>query len=252
MTDFRTRLGRRDLLVGPLVTLSDPAVSEAFVLAGCDWLWLDLEHTPLSLAEIQNHIRAVAGRAGTVVRVPWNDPVHVKQVLDFDCDGVIVPQVRTADEARAAVAAAKYPPEGIRSVGIARAHRYGLNVNEYVQSANKSVAVILQLEHVDVLPHVADILAVSSVDAVLVGPYDLSASMGRPGQITHPDVVAAVTTIAEACNRHGKPWGAFAPDAASAKSVIARGATLVAVGTDAMYLWRGARSVLAELRPAGP
>jgi len=250
MSDFRTRLRRRDLLVGPLVTLADPAVSEAFALAGCDWLWLDLEHAPLSLADLQQHVRAVTGRAGTLVRVPWNDPVAIKQVLDLGGDGVIVPQVRSADEARAAVAAAKYPPEGIRSVGIARAQRYGMTLNEYVQSANASVAVVLQLEHVDALPHVADILAVPGVDAVIAGPYDLSASMGRPGQITHPDVAAAVTGIAEACARHGMPWGAFAPDAASAKGVIARGATLVAVGTDAMYLWRVARSVLTELRPS--
>jgi 2-dehydro-3-deoxyglucarate aldolase/4-hydroxy-2-oxoheptanedioate aldolase len=248
MTDFRTRLRRRDLLVGPLVTLSDAAVAEVFALAGCDWLWLDLEHAPLSLADLQQHVRAVAGRAGTLVRVPWNDPVRVKQVLDLDCAGVIIPQVRTAEESRAAVAATKYPPEGIRSVGIARAQRYGLTLNEYVQTANDAVAVVLQLEHVDALPHVAEILAVPGVDAVLIGPYDLSASMGRPGQITHPEVAAAVTAIAEACTRQGMPWGAFAPDVASANAVIARGATLVAVGTDAMYLWRGVRTVLAELR----
>ena len=100
MTDFRTRVRRRDLLVGPLVTLGDPAVAEAFALAGCDWLWLDLEHAPLGLDRLQQHVQAAAGRAGTVVRVPWNDPVHVKRVLDIGCDGVIVPQVRSADEAR--------------------------------------------------------------------------------------------------------------------------------------------------------
>jgi 2-keto-3-deoxy-L-rhamnonate aldolase RhmA len=172
-------------------------------------------------------------------------------VLDLGCDGVIVPQVRSAVEARAAVAAAQYPPAGVRSVGIARAQRYGMNLSEYVQTANDAVTVILQIEHVDALPHVADILAVPGVDAVIVGPYDLSASMGLPGQITHPDVAAAVAAIADAGNRAGMPWGAFAPDAASAKVQIARGATLIAVGTDAMYLWRGARAALAEVRPVG-
>jgi 2-dehydro-3-deoxyglucarate aldolase/4-hydroxy-2-oxoheptanedioate aldolase len=251
MTDFRTRVRRRDLLIGPLITLGDPAVAETFALAGCDWLWLDLEHAPLGLDRLQQHVQAVAGRAGTVVRVPWNDPVHVKRVLDVGCDGVIVPQVRSADEARAAVAAAQYPPAGVRSVGIARAQRYGMSLNEYVQTANDGVTVILQIEHVDALPRAADILAVSGVDAVIVGPYDLSASMGLPGQIAHPDVVAAVAAIADACNRAGTPWGVFAPDAASARVQIARGATLIAVGTDAMYLWRGARAALAELRPSG-
>jgi len=251
MTDFRTRVRRRDLLVGPLITLTDSAVAEAFALARCDFLWLDLEHAPLGLEQLRQHVQAAAGRAGTVVRVPWNDPVHVKGVLDLGCDGVIVPQVRSADEARQAVAAAKYPPAGVRSVGIARAQRYGMNLNDYVQSANDSVTVILQIEHVDALPHVAEIVAVPGVDAVIVGPYDLSASMGLPGQIAHPEVAAAIANIAGACNRAGMPWGAFAPDAASARVQIARGATLIALGTDTMYLWRGARAALAELRPSG-
>ena len=251
MTDFRTRVRRRDLLVGPLVTLVDPAVAEAFALAGCDWLWLDLEHAPLGLDQLRQHVQAVAGRAGTVVRVPWNDPVHVKGILDLGCDGVIIPQVRSVDEARQAVAAAKYPPAGVRSVGIARAQRYGMTLTEYVQTANDAVTVILQIEHIDAVPHVADILAVPGVDAIIIGPYDLSASMGRPGRIADPDVAAAVATIADACTRAGMPWGAFAPDAASAKVQIARGATVIAVGTDAMYLWKGARAALGELRPAG-
>jgi 2-keto-3-deoxy-L-rhamnonate aldolase RhmA len=252
MSDFRTRVRQRDLLIGPLITLADSAVSETFALAGCDFLWLDLEHAPLGLDRIQQHVQAVAGRAGTVVRVPWNDSVHIKRVLDLGCDGVIVPQIRTVDEARAAVAAAQYPPAGIRSVGIARAQQYGMNLSEYVQNANDAVTVILQIEHVDALPHVADILALPGVDAIIVGPYDLSASMGRPGQITHPDVTAAVATIADACNPRGMPWGAFAPDAANAKVQIARGATVVALGTDTMYLWKGMRAAIGELRPAAP
>lgn len=250
MTDFRARVRRRDLLLGPLVTLTDPAAAEAFALAGCDWLWLDLEHAPLGLDQLRQHVQAVAGRCGTVVRVPWNDPVHVKGVLDLGCDGVIVPQVRSVEEARVAVAAAKYPPAGVRSVGIARAQNYGMNLGEYVQTANDAVAVLLQIEHIHAVPHVTEIVAVPGVDAVIVGPYDLSASLGKPGRITDPDVESAVTTIAAACTRAGMPWGAFAPDAAAAGAQIARGATVIALGTDAMYLWRGFRAVANELRPA--
>lgn len=252
MTPFRTRVRRRDRLVGPLVTLGAPAVADVFAGAGCDWVWLDLEHAPLTHEQIQQHVQAVAGRAGTVVRVPWNDPVHVKRVLDLGCDGVIVPQVRSADEARAAVAAAKYPPEGIRSVGIARAQRYGMTLAEYVRTANEAVSVMIQIEHIDAVPHLDAILAVPGVDAVIVGPYDLSASMGRPGEITHPDVAAAVAAVADACTRCEMPWGAFAPDAAAAKVQIARGATVIALATDTMYLWRGARAALAELHGPVP
>jgi 2-dehydro-3-deoxyglucarate aldolase/4-hydroxy-2-oxoheptanedioate aldolase len=251
MTNFRARVRRREVLIGPLVTLASPEVAELFALAGFDWLWIDLEHTPLSLGQAQQLIQATAGRAGTVVRVPWNDPVHIKQALDLGCDGVLVPQVRSADEARRAVAAAKYPPEGIRSVGIARAQQYGMTLTEYVRTANEHVAVMLQIEHIDALPHARDILAVPGVDGVVLGPYDLSASMGMPGQIAHPDVAAVLADLADACNERQMAWGAFAPDAASAKAHLARGATLLTVGTDTMYLWRGARAALAELRADG-
>jgi 2-keto-3-deoxy-L-rhamnonate aldolase RhmA len=248
MTDFRARVLRRDVLIGPLVTLAAPEVAELFARAGFDWVWIDLEHAPLSLGQAQQLIQAVGGRAGTVVRVPWNDPVHIKRALDLGCDGILVPQVRTADEARQAVAAAKYPPAGVRSVGIARAQEYGMTLPEYVRTANEHVTVILQLEHIDAVPHARDILAVPGVDAVVIGPYDLSASMGMPGEIGHPDVAAVVAGLADACNERKVAWGAFAPDVSAAKVHLARGATLVGLGTDTMYLWRGARSALSELR----
>ncbi|MBO0698107.1 MAG: hypothetical protein J2P46_06920 [Zavarzinella sp.] len=254
MTDFRTRVRRRDLLIAPLLTLGSPEVAELFTLLGFDWVWIDLEHTPLSLERTQQLVQAVAGRAGTVVRVPWNDPVNIKRVLDLGCDGVIVPQVKTAEEARQAVAAAKYPPAGVRSVGIARAQQYGMTLQEYVLGANERVTVILQIEHIDAVPHMREILAVQDVDAIIFGPYDLSASMGRPGQIHHPDVAAVIADLAQACNDRGMPWGAFAPDAAAAKVHQARGATLIVLGTDTMHLWKGAKTALAGVReaPGGP
>ncbi|HEX3152370.1 MAG TPA: aldolase/citrate lyase family protein [Gemmataceae bacterium] len=248
MTDFRARLLRRDVLFGPFVTLAAPEIADLFALAGFDWLWLDMEHTALSLGQVQQHILAAAGRVGTIVRVPWNDPVFIKQVLDLGCDGVIVPQIRSAEEARNAVAAAKYPPAGIRSVGIARAQRYGMAIQECVTSANDHVAVILQIEHIDAIPHANDILAVPGVDGIIVGPYDLSASMRWPGQIAHPDVVAVIESLAKMCNERGMAWGAFAPDAASACTHLDRGANLIVLSTDTMYLWKGARAALDELR----
>jgi 2-dehydro-3-deoxyglucarate aldolase/4-hydroxy-2-oxoheptanedioate aldolase len=252
MTDFRKRVRRRETLIGPLLTLGAPEVAEIFALLGFDWVWIDLEHTPLSHERAQQLIQAAAGRTATIVRVPWNDAVHIKRALDLGCDGVIVPQVKTADEARLAVAAAKYPPAGVRSVGIARAQQYGLTLQDYVLGANDRVAVILQIEHIDALPHMGEILAVPDVDALLVGPYDLSASMGRPGEIGHADVVAAINSIAKACQDRQVAWGAFAPDVTSATARMAQGATLMAVGTDTMHLWRGARAALSELRSTGP
>jgi 2-keto-3-deoxy-L-rhamnonate aldolase RhmA len=248
--NFRDRVRRREMLVGPLLTLGSPEIAEIFALLGYDWLWIDLEHTPLHLERAQMLIQAAAGRCGTVVRVPWNDPVYIKRALDVGCDGVLVPQVRTADEARRAVAAAKYPPAGIRSVGIARAQQYGMTLQDYVLGANEQVTVILQIEHIDAVPHIADILSVPDVDAIIVGPYDLSASMGLPGQIAHPDVVAVIERLASAFNERGVAWGAFAPNVESAKAHIARGATLIALGTDTIHLWTAARMALADVRQA--
>jgi 2-keto-3-deoxy-L-rhamnonate aldolase RhmA len=251
MSTFRERVRRRDILVGALLTLGSPEVAEIYTLVGFDWVWVDLEHTALSLEKAQQLIQVASRKIGSIVRVPWNDPVHIKRALDLGCDGVIVPQVRTADEARQAVAAAKYPPAGIRSVGIARAQQYGMRLQEYVISANDSVTVMLQIEHVDAVPHIDGILDVPGVDAIVIGPYDLSASMGRPGQIAHADVTAMIDKLAVTCNERKMPWGAFVPDAVSAKARLAGGASVIALATDTMHLWRGARAAIAEMRADG-
>ena len=248
MTVFRERVRRRDTLIGALLTLGSPEVAEICALVGFDWVWIDLEHTALSLERAQQLIQVVSGKAGSVVRVPWNDPVHIKRALDLGCDGVIVPQVRTADEARQAVAAAKYPPVGVRSVGIARAQQYGMKLQDYVLTANERVTVMLQIEHVGAVPNIGEILDVPGVDAIVIGPYDLSASMGLPGQIAHAEVSAMIDKLANACNERKMPWGAFAPDGVNAKERIAGGASVIALATDTMHLWRGARVALAELR----
>jgi 2-dehydro-3-deoxyglucarate aldolase/4-hydroxy-2-oxoheptanedioate aldolase len=250
MTNFRTRVRRRDVLVAPLLTLGSPEVAELFALLGFDWVWIDLEHTPLPLERAQQLVQAVGGRAGTIIRVPWNDPVHIKRALDLGCDGVIVPQVKTAAEARQAVAAAKYPPAGIRSVGIARAQQYGMTLQNYVLGANDGVTVILQIEHIDAVPQVGEILAVPDVDGIIFGPYDLSASMGRPGQISDPEVAAVIVELAKSCNDRNVAWGAFAPDATTAKVHLERGATLIVLGTDTMHLGMSAKAALANVRDA--
>jgi 2-dehydro-3-deoxyglucarate aldolase/4-hydroxy-2-oxoheptanedioate aldolase len=123
--DFKTRLKKREILLGPLVTLSSTEVAEILSRVGFDWLWIEMEHAPTGLARIQELIQATGGRIPCLVRVPWNDDVWIKQILDTGCDGIVIPQIRNSSEARAAVRACKYPPVGIRSVGIARAQGYG-------------------------------------------------------------------------------------------------------------------------------
>src|SRR5438034_6557806 len=171
---FKTRIANQELLIGHLLTLGSSDLAEIASLCGFDWLWIDLEHAPTSLSQVQRMIQAIGGRAGAVIRVPWNDAVWIKRALEVGCDGIIIPQIRTVAEAAAAVRACYYPPVGDRSVGISRAQKYGMELDQYLERANDEIAVILQIEHRDAVEHIDEILDVAGFDAILVGPYDLS------------------------------------------------------------------------------
>jgi 2-dehydro-3-deoxyglucarate aldolase/4-hydroxy-2-oxoheptanedioate aldolase len=190
---------------------------------------------------------AVGGRCPCLVRCPWNDSVWIKQILDLGCDGIIIPQIQSAAAAKQAVQACRYPPQGIRSVGVARAQQYGLNLQPYVDHADADLTVILQVEHLDGVAQIDAILDVAGFDAILIGPYDLSASMGLVGQVSHPDVQAAIEKIKAACRRREIPIGIFAADVGAAQQQIQSGVRLIALGTDALFLGRAAQQALASL-----
>ncbi len=245
---FRRKLAAGELLAGTIVTLGSPAAAERLVESGFDWLFVDGEHAPLDSARIQGILQAVGGRCPCLVRVPASDEVWIKQALDVGADGVIVPRIRGADEARRVVAWCRYPPEGTRSVGVGRAHGYGARFGEYLARANEEVAVVLQIEHADAVAAIEDIAAVSGVDALFVGPYDLSGSMGVPGAVSDPRIVDAIERIADVCRAKGVPAGIFGMDAEAAKPWIARGYTLIAVGIDTVFLGTAAEAALKSLK----
>lgn len=245
---LKDRLHQPQPLIGTLVTTAAPEVAELLALAGFDWLFIDLEHGSLSILDAQRAVQAVAGRCFTVVRVPDPTPENIKRVLDTGCDGIIAPHVNSAEEARAIVRLAKYPPDGERSVGLARAHGYGLNFAEYIASANDRGAIILQIEHKDAVANVEEILAVKGIDALFIGPYDLSGSMGLLGQLSHPQVVAAIDTARLACAAAKTPFAIFSPTAEHAQSYINSGAKVIAIGTDLMHMANSARGVLEAVR----
>jgi 2-dehydro-3-deoxyglucarate aldolase/4-hydroxy-2-oxoheptanedioate aldolase len=246
--DFKVKLKQRQVLVGTLITLGSTEVAEILASIGFDWLWIDMEHAPLDLARAQELIQAVGDRCATLVRVPWNDTVWIKRVLDLGCDGIVVPQIKSAAEARDAVRACRYPPDGVRSVGVARAQGYGARLADYLRSANDRLSVVLQIEHVDALDRIHEILDVPGVDAVFVGPLDLSASLGHLGDVGHADVQAAIAVIKGACSARGTPMGVFAIDARSAMAQVGDGSTLIAMGTDTMYLHGGAKAAIEALQ----
>lgn len=247
MADLRAKLHDGSPMLGTVVTVDSPQVAEALVVAGVQWLFLDSEHSAaLDPGAVQRIVQAVGSRCPTVVRVPTNDATWIHKALDAGADGVIVPHVRSAADARRAVSAAKYPPLGARSVGIARAHGYGLRFAEYLGSANDRTALVVQIEDIDAVEALPEILGVSGVDAVFVGPYDLSGSMGLLGQIDHPSVRAAVDEVRRVCVETGMPLGIFTATAEAARAEVKSGSRLIAVGTDLGLMTSAARAV-AEL-----
>ncbi|MFH1155485.1 MAG: aldolase/citrate lyase family protein [Pseudomonadota bacterium] len=246
--EFRKRLLEKNLLAGTILTLASPELSEILSTSGFDWIFLDLEHSALGVKDAQVLIQAGAGRVPYVVRVPANQEDWIKKCLDCGAAGIMVPQVKTAAEAGQAVSLCRYPPQGIRSVGIARAQGYGQSFGDYVARANDEVAVIIQIEHVDAVNRIDDILDVPGIDAVFVGPYDLSASMGRTGQVTDSEVVGAIGRVTDSALGRGITLGIFGADSGSVKPWIAAGYTLVATGIDTQIFSKAARLIATAVR----
>ncbi len=245
---FRKRLLQGDLLTGTIVSLPCPQIAELLSRSGFDWLFVDGEHGPLSIGDIQRLLQAAQPHCPCVVRVAANDEVYIKQALDVGVDGIIAPLVNDADTAARVVAWAKYPPLGKRSVGIARAQGYGFSFADYVCRANTDVAVIIQVEHIDAVSNIAAILDVAGIDGVFIGPYDLSASMGKPGNIQDADVQHQIGIVRKACLARRMALGIFGVDAAAVQPFRKQGYTLIAAGMDTLLLGQSARHVLSELK----
>jgi 4-hydroxy-2-oxoheptanedioate aldolase len=246
---FRERLASTDrALVGMWACSGSALVTEVAAGSGLDWLLIDMEHSANTLETVLLQLQVVAAYPITpVVRVPSNDTVAIKQVLDLGAQNLIVPMVSSSDEARAAVAATRYPPEGVRGVGsaLARSARWN-RVDRYLQESAQHTSLTVQIETAAGVDAAAEIAAVDGIDAVFVGPSDLSASMGLLGQQTHPDVVAAVEQVFAAVKAAGKPVGVNAFDPAAAEAYVAAGADFVAVGADVALLARASEALAAR------
>ena len=245
---FRKRLLQGDQLNGTIVSLACPPVAEVLSRAGFDWLFIDGEHGPLSVGDIQLLLQAAQPHCPCVVRVAANDGVYIRQVLDAGADGIIAPLVNDAETAARVVAWAKYPPLGKRSVGIARAHEYGAAFGDYVAQANEHVAVIIQVEHIDAVANISSILDVAGIDAVFIGPYDLSTSMGKPGRVNDAAVLEQIDIVRQACVARQMPLGIFGVDAAAVQSSIKAGFRLITVGMDTLMLIQSAQAILSALK----
>lgn len=244
---FRQRLAERECLIGTMVTLPTASTAEILADAGFDWLFIDAEHGPLETSNILSILQAVGHRIPCIVRTPACDEVAIKKVLDLGATGIIVPQTNNADQVADVVRFARYAPEGARGVGLARAHGYGFRFAEYVQNANKETVVIVQAEHKDAVANIEAMTKVPGIDAILLGPYDLSASMGKMGQINDADVLSAIDRVTTTCKAANIPLGYFGITAEAVKPYIQMGYTLIVAGVDVLFLGNGARRMKKDL-----
>ncbi len=244
---FRQRLKNRELLVGTLVSMGQPEIAGILAGAGCDWLFLDAEHSPLDTLALQR-LMIGAGSTPCLVRLAVSSELDVKKALDIGAAGIIAPLVNSAEQAAQVVRWAKYSPLGTRGVGVGRAHGYGFQFKDYVDTANEDTVVVVQAEHIEAVNNIEAIVRVPGVDAVLVGPYDLSASLNRLGEVTHPEVVAAIDRVTAACRNAGMPLGIFGMTPAAIRPYRERGYTLIVCGIDAVLLGDAARKMLKQAK----
>tara|TARA_R110002095_G_scaffold127887_4_gene110826 strand:- start:1121 stop:1870 length:750 start_codon:yes stop_codon:yes gene_type:complete len=246
--NFRSKLKQGQLLLSPLVTLSCPETAEVLSDVGYDWLFLDAEHSTYSPADLLAIVGRVGHKLPCLVRLAAPDEVQIKKALDLGAAGIIAPLVNSAKTAEQVVSWSRYSPEGTRGVGLGRAHGFGFSFDDYLAKANEEITVVVQAEHIDAVNDIEQIVKVPGVDAVLIGPYDLSASLKRIGEIDHPDVTGAIQHVSEVCQKHNMPLGIFGVTVDAVKPYIDKGFTLITAGVDTVMLGQAARRMLGQMR----
>jgi 2-dehydro-3-deoxyglucarate aldolase len=245
---FRKRVLRGELLFATFITLNSPDVAELLSGLGFDWLFIDAEHATFGTLDMQRMLQGAGAETPCLIRVERGDELFIKKALDIGAAGVIVPQVNSAEHARRIVQYARYSPTGSRGVGIARAHGFGMQFQECLSRANDEITVVVQAEHIDSVENIESIVAVPGIDAVLIGPYDLSASLGKLGQLNDPQVLQAIDRVTEACLAAGVRLGIFGLSAEAVKPYIERGYSLVIAGVDTVMLGQAASQLLLDLQ----
>ena len=241
--EFRKALLTRQVTIGSWVQANSGTSAEILARVGFDWIGIDMEHTDIDNGALVDVLRAM--RSGVpIVRVSSNDVITIRTALDIGAQGVLVPLIGTATQALAAVQAARFPPDGIRGFAFCRANNWGADFDQYVAEANQNLTVIAMIETKEGVENIDDILAVDGIDAIFIGPYDLSGSYGIPGQLSHSTVREACRRVSEACKRHGKSAGIhIIPQTSEAvQTAVEDGFTLICFGMDTVFLCNGARN----------
>lgn len=246
----RKSLLERTLSIGTWVQIGHPVIGEIFGGAGFDWVAVDCEHTDIDVGGFAQVARGLYGRgAEPFVRVRENDTLAIRQVLDAGARGVIVPLVGSAEEARRAVAASKFPPEGCRGFSFCRGNNYGSDFDQYALQANQDIAVVVMIESKEAIANIDEILAVEGVDGVFIGPYDLSGSHGIPGETNDDAVQSGCHKVLEACQKAEKAAGLHVviPSSENIEQALHDGFTFIAIGADIVWLNEASRSAITEV-----
>jgi 2-dehydro-3-deoxyglucarate aldolase/4-hydroxy-2-oxoheptanedioate aldolase len=243
---FARRLRAGEYLLGTIVICPAPEIVETLAGTGLDWLFIDCEHGVIDASHFVALMQA-AGSCPCVVRIPGHDPAWIGRALDAGAAGIIAPRVNTAAQARAIVAAAKYPPRGTRGMGLSRAHGFGLRHADYLRHADAETAVIIQAESRTAVKNIAAIAAVPGIDAIFIGPNDLAASLGHLGNVDALPVVRAIDRIMSTCRRADKHVGYFSVTTAGMRHALASGATLAAVSCETLLLIGAVRAMRDEM-----
>jgi len=248
---LKSKLAQSEVTIGSWITLGHTAIAEIMASAGFDWLVLDMEHSVLELNEVQTIIQVLDGKqCPAIVRLTSNHPDQIKRVMDAGATGVMVPMIKSAADAQAAVNSVYYPPRGQRGVGLARAQGFGASFPAYKQWLEDNAVIVAMIEHIDAVNAIDSILAVPGIDAYIIGPYDLSGSMGRPGDLNHPDVQSAIARILEAGKRAQKPGGihVIEPDTQALQQRIQSGFNFLGYSLDIRILDSICRNHLQTIR----
>lgn len=236
---------------GSWITLSHPLIPEILAPAAFDWLVVDMEHSSIGLNELLPLIISIeANNMVPLVRVGENNPNLIKRVMDAGAYGVVVPNVNSAREAKAAVNAVKYPPAGTRGVGLYRAQQYGRQFEEYKTWLSDESVVIIQIEHINAVNNIDEIFMTPGIDAFMIGPYDLSGSLGKPGEFNDPEVIKALEMVMEAADRYKIPAGfhSVSSDPEEAKKRKNQGYKFLAFSLDTILLGDAACSALSKVK----
>jgi 2-dehydro-3-deoxyglucarate aldolase len=247
---LKNKLKENTLSIGSWITIGHHSIVEIMATAGFDWLVIDMEHSTITLDKAQELILTIQSKnMAALVRVGANDALIIKQIMDAGADGIVVPMINTKEDAEKTVRAVKYPPKGKRGVGLARAQNYGIGFNEYKEWLNNDSIVIAQIEHKKAVGNIEEIISVDGIDGIIIGPYDMSASFGIPGELDSPILLKAIKKVEIACKSSNFPLGfhVIEPEHKDLQEKVKLGYSFIAFSLDFFFLGKKARAEMEEI-----